>query len=179
MDEVWWRAPWAYRGLFLGLALLILFLRLLPLGQTPGSLPGPDILLCLILAWMVRRPEFLPVPIIVIVILTEDILLLRPPGLWTALVVVATEFLRSRVALTRELNFPVEWMLISGIMLGMMLVYRLTLALTFVPQPGFGVTLVQTLWSIAVYPAVVLLSQLLFDLRKPAMGEVDKAGKRL
>jgi len=179
MDEVWWRAPWAYRGLFLGLALLILFFRLLPLGQTPGSLPGPDLLLCLIMAWMVRRPEFLPMPIIVIVILVEDLFLLRPPGLWTALMVVATEFLRTRVALTRELNFPVEWMLISGIMLAMMLAYRLTLAVTFVPQPGFGVVLVQTLWSIGIYPVVVLMSQFVLNLRKPAMGEVDKAGKRL
>ncbi|OYW57522.1 MAG: rod shape-determining protein MreD [Rhodobacterales bacterium 12-65-15] len=179
MDEVWWRAPWAYRALFLGLAFLILFFRLLPLGQTPGSLPGPDLLLCLIMAWMVRRPEFLPLPIILVVILIEDFLLMRPPGLWTALMVVATEFLRSRVALTRELNFPVEWMLISGIMLGLMVAYRLILAVTFVPQPGFGVVLVQTLWSIVIYPAVVLASQVALNLYKPAMGEVDKAGKRL
>lgn len=179
MDEVWWRAPWAYRGLFLGLALLILFFRLLPLGQTPGRLPGPDLLLCLIMAWMVRRPEFLPLPIIVVVILIEDFLLMRPPGLWTALLVVATEFLRTRVALTRELNFPVEWMLVSGLMLGMTLTYQLTLAVTFEPQPSFGVTLVQTLWSIVVYPVVVLVSQFALNLRKPAAGEVDKAGKRL
>lgn len=179
MDEVWWRRPSAYRGLFIGLALLIMFCRLLPLGQTPGGLPGPDLLLCLILAWMVRRPEFLPLPIILGVILIEDFLLMRPPGLWTAIVVLATEFLRSRIALTRELNFPIEWMLISGIMLAMLLGYRLALAISFVPQPGFGAMLVQTLWSIGVYPVIVLLSHLMLNLRKPATGEVDKAGNRL
>lgn len=179
MDEVWWRRPWAYRSLFLTLALITLFWRLLPLGQVPGRLPGPDLLLCIILAWMVRRPEFLPMPIILGVILVEDLLLMRPPGLWTAIVVLATEFLRARVALTRELNFAVEWMLISGIMLGMLIVYRLILAVTFVPQPGFGAMLVQSLWSIAVYPVIVLASQRVLDLQKPAMGEVDKAGKRL
>jgi hypothetical protein len=46
--------------------------------------------------------------------LVEDLVLLRPPGLWTALVVLATEFMRSRAALTRELNFVVEWLLVSG-----------------------------------------------------------------
>ena len=35
--------------------------------------------------------------------LVEDLILMRPPGLWTALVVMASEFIRSRVALTREL----------------------------------------------------------------------------
>jgi len=179
MDDPWWRSLLAYRALFLGLALLTLFFRLLPSGQTPGSLPGPDVLLCLILAWMVRRPEYLPLSVIVIVILMEDLLLQRPPGLWSAIVVLATEFLRGRVTLTRELNFPVEWMLVSGIMLGMMLVNRLVLAIVFVPQPGFGLVLVQSLWSIAIYPGVVLLSQLAFNLHKPAMGEVDRAGRRL
>jgi rod shape-determining protein MreD len=169
MVEFWRQAHWVFRALFLALALFLLFIRLLPLGNAPGSLPGPDLLLCLILAWVIRRPEFLPMPLILGVILIEDLILMRPPGLWTAIVVLATEFLRGRVALTRELNFLVEWMLISGVMLGMMLAYRLALGLAFV----------QFLWSIALYPLVVGLSHLVLDLRKPAMGEVDSFGRRL
>lgn len=179
MVEFWRQAHWIFRGLFLGLALFLLFLRLLPLGNEPGSLPGPDLLLCLILAWVIRRPDFLPMPLILGVILIEDLILMRPPGLWTAIVVLGTEFLRSRVALTRELNFLVEWMLISGVMLGMMLTYRLVLGLAFVPQPAFGFAVVQVLWSIALYPLVVGLSRLVLDLRKPATGEVDSYGRRL
>jgi rod shape-determining protein MreD len=113
------------------------------------------------------------------VILIEDLMLMRPPGLWTAIVVLATEFLRGRVALTRELNFLVEWMVISGVMLGMMLAYRLVMALAFVPQPAFGFAAVQLLWSIALYPLVVGLSRLVLDLRKPATGEIDSFGRRL
>ena len=179
MAEVSRQAHWIFRGLFLTLALVLLFTRLLPLGNDPGALPGPDLLLCLILAWVVRRPDFLPMPLILVVILIEDLILLRPPGLWTAIVILATEFLRSRAALTRELNFLVEWMLVSGLMLGMMLVYRLVLGVAFVPQPAFGFAIVQVLWSIALYPLIVGLSRLLLDLRKPAMGEVDDFGRRL
>lgn len=168
-----------FRGLFLGLALGVMFLRLLPLAHLPGTLPGPDLMLCLILAWVVRRPDFLPMPMVLAVVLVEDMLLMRPPGLWTAIVVLATEFLRGRVALTRELSFLVEWMLITGVMVAMMLTYRLVLGLAQVPQPGFGLVLVQLLWSVAVYPLVVLLSRLILDLRKPAMGEVDGFGRRL
>ncbi len=179
MVEFWRQAHWIFRSLFLALALFLLFVRLLPLGGAPGTLPGPDLLLCLILAWVVRRPDFLPMPLILTVILIEDLILMRPPGLWTALVISVTEFLRSRIALTRELNFLVEWMLVSGLMLGMLLVYRLVLGLAFVPQPPFGFAIVQVLWSIALYPLVVGLSRLVLDLRKPATGEVDSFGRRL
>jgi rod shape-determining protein MreD len=179
MGDFWRQTHWIFRGLFLALALVLLFLRLLPLGQVPGTLPGPDLMICIILAWVIRRPDFLPMPLILVVILVEDLILMRPPGLWTAIVILATEFLRGRVALTRELNFLVEWVLIAGVMLAMMLGYRLALALAFVPQPPFGFVVVQYLWSIAVYPVVVMLSLFILDLRKPAMGEIDDFGRRL
>ncbi|MBP9184585.1 MAG: rod shape-determining protein MreD [Fuscovulum sp.] len=175
-----WRAEhWGYRALFLGLAVLVLFIRLLPLGGDPGAFPGPDLLLCLIMAWVMRRPDFMPVGLVVLVVLVEDLILLRPPGLWTALVVLATEFIRSRAALTRELNFVVEWLLVTGLMVAMLLAYRLVFALALLPQPGFGYAVVQVLWSAVAYPFVVGASRLVLDLRKPATGETDDYGRRL
>src|SRR5690606_34096528 len=100
------------------------------------------------------------------VILIEDLLLLRPPGLWTALMVLAAEFLRGRHALTREMNFAVEWLLASALMIAMLLAQRLALTLTLVDVPPFGFAVVQVLWSILAYPLVVGLSRLAFDLRK-------------
>lgn len=172
-------AVWLYRGIFLALALVIMFLRLLPLGTEAGRLPGPDLLLSVMLAWVMRRPDYLPVMMIAAIVLLEDVILMRPPGLWTALVVLATEFLRSRAALTRELSFTVEWMLIAGLMVGLLLGYRLFFAVAFLPQPAFGFAMTQTLWSILCYPLVVMASRLILDLRKPAMGELDALGKRL
>ena len=173
------RRVWLYRGIFVGLALFILFIRLLPLGTVPGHLPGPDLLLCIMLAWVMRRPDYLPVLMITLIVFLEDVMLMRPLGLWTALVVLATEFLRSRAALTRELSFAVEWMLIAGLMIGLLLAYRLFFAVAFVPQPAFGFALTQTIWSILCYPIVVMASRLILDLRKPAMGELDDIGRRL
>jgi rod shape-determining protein MreD len=170
---------WAYRAAFVGIALVLLFLRLLPLGSEAGQWPGPDILLCVMMAWVMRRPDYLPVALIAAVVLLEDMILMRPPGLWTALVILATEFIRSRVALTRELSFPVEWLLVSGLMLGMLVGYRLVFAAAFLPQPGLGFVLLQVLWSILCYPVVVVVSLVTLDLRKPATGEVDSYGRRL
>ena len=179
MIDFWRQADWLHRGLFVGLAVLSLFIRLLPLGGEPGGLPGPDLMLCLVLAWIVRRPDFLPMPLIMVVFLVEDLVLMRPPGLWTALVVIATEFLRGRVILTRELSFAAEWGLIAGLMVTMLLVYRLILGLALVPEPPFGFAAAQILWSIGSYPLVVVASRLIIDLHKPGTGEVDERGRRL
>lgn len=170
---------WVYRGLFLAIAVFLLFTRLLPLGSVAGDWPGPDILLCVIFAWAVRRPDCLPVWLLAAVLLTEDMIVMRPPGLWTAIVIVAVEFVRARVALTRELVFLTEWALVAGLMLGCLLVYRLVFTVTFLPQPGFGFALLQTVWSILCYPLVVGISRLAFNMRKPSTGEVDRFGRPL
>ncbi len=173
------RSAWLHRALFVAIALLLLFLRLLPLGSMAGQLPGPDILLCIVFAWTMRRPDYLPAILITAVVLLDDMILMRPPGLWTALVIIASEFVRARVALTRELNFGVEWLLVAGMMVAMLLAYRLVFAMVLLPQPAFGFAMVQVLWSIMCYPVVVALSRYVLDLHKPAMGEVDAYGRRM
>lgn len=170
---------WAYRGIFLLLVLVLLFLRILPIGDADGGLPGPDLLLCLIFAWVIRRPDHLPALLIAAVVLVEDLVLMRPPGLWAAAMVLATEFLRGRSALTRELVFLVEWLLVTGLMLAMMLGTRLVLALAFVDQPAFAFAFAQIAASALVYPIVVGVLRLALDIRKPSTGEVDAFGRPL
>lgn len=180
MVRGWINPIWAHRLIFVGAAALLMFLRLLPLHTAAaGRLPGPDILLCLAFAWTMRRPEYLPVWLLVAILLMEDFLLMRPPGLWTALVIMATEFIRNRVALTRELSFGVEWLMVAALMFAVFLAYRLVFSLVLLPQPDFGFAAVQILWSIVVYPVAVAISRYGLDLRKPAAGEVDAYGRPL
>ncbi|WP_151717981.1 rod shape-determining protein MreD [Gemmobacter serpentinus] len=168
-----------HRGLYLLVALVLLFMKLLPLGNDPEGLPGPDLLLCVTFCWLLRRPDYLPVLLIAAVFLLEDLLLMRPPGLWTALVLVGSEILRSRIALTRELSFPLEWLFIGLLMTAMFLGYRLAFAVTLLPQVAFGFAMAQVVASIVVYPVVVWLSKLVLGVHKPGMGEVDDMGRRL
>ncbi|MFN4159074.1 MAG: rod shape-determining protein MreD [Gemmobacter sp.] len=170
---------WMYRGAFLGLALFILFLRLLPLGGEAGRWPGPDLMLCLMMAWVTRRPDYLPAVLIAAVVLVEDLILMRPPGLWAAIVVMGTEFLRSRSALTRELAFVAEWLMVGVVMLAMQLGYRLVMAVAFLDQPGFGQAFAQVVMTILCYPLVTGLLHLALQLRKPSTGEVDDFGRRM
>ena len=164
---------WAYRGLYAGLAFALLFLRMLPLGSVAGTWPGPDLLVCLTFAWVLRRPDYAPV------LLVEDLLVMRPPGLWTAIIVLAAEFLRQRGALAREISFAVEWLMVAAVMAASLMAFRLVLMLTLLPQASLGQAIIQLIASILCYPVVVGVSRLAFGVRKPATGEVDAYGRRL
>jgi rod shape-determining protein MreD len=179
MVDPFHRELWALRVIYVALAALFFFLRILPLGSEAGAWPGPDVFLALTLAWVLRRPDQLPVMLILLVMLAEDFLLMRPPGLWTALVVLATEFLRGRAALTRELGFAMEWLLIGAVLIVMLLSYRIILAIAFLAQPSFAMAMVQTFATFLCYPFVVGVAHLALRLRKPAMGEVDAMGRPL
>ena len=168
-----------HRLLFVALFVVLLFLRLLPMPSTAGDWPGPDILLCLVFAWTLRRPDYLPFWLVALVVLAEDLVLMRPPGLWAALVVAGSEFFRARAGLARELAFGMEWLLVAAIMVALFVTYYLVQSLVLVAQAPFGFTLIQLIASVVFYPAAVVLSRLGFGLRKPATGEVDARGRRL
>lgn len=170
---------WAGRGAFVIAVLAAMFLRLLPLPAEAGRWPGPDLVLCLACAWVLRRPDYVPALLIGLVLLLEDMILMRPPGLWAALMLLGTEFLRARASFSRELTFLSEWIMVAMVMTAMMLAYRLVQAVVMLPQPGLTFSLVQTAGSVLAYPVVVLASRLVVGLRKPATGELDAMGRRL
>ena len=170
---------WAGRGLYVALAGLIVFVRLLPLDTSAGGLPAPDLLLCLTLAWVLRRPDHVPAPLIAAVFLTCDFLFLRPPGLWTLMVLLATEFLRAREPFARELPFALEIALVAGVLIAATLGEALILAIFLVPKAGLGVALSHMLMTLVAYPFVVAALWLGLGLRRAAPGEVDQLGRRL
>ncbi len=172
-------AVWAYRALYAGLVAVLLFLRLLPLGSANGGGLAPDLVFCITMAWVLRRPDYVPALLIAAIVLLEDMLLLRPPGLWAALTVLAAEFLRNRAALTRELSFVMEWLLVATVLAAATLGLRLALMVTMLEQVSLAQTMVQMVVSILWYPAVVAVSRLGLGVHKPATGEVDAYGRRL
>lgn len=169
---------WRYGVLFFVLAFVIVFARLLPLGPGPG-LPGPDLLVCVAFAWVLRRPGAVPVLSIAAVMFLTDILFMRPIGLWTACVVLGSEFLRSREPFSRDLPFLLEWLVVSVVIVSMTLGYSLILAIFGVDQPSLGLRLIQMIATILAYPPVVLFSVALLGLRKMAPGAVDELGRRM
>lgn len=169
----------AFTALYLTLVAGMLFVRLLPLEVGLSGLPGPDLVLCLTLAWVLRRPLHVPVLVIALVFLVEDLLLMRPPGLWALIVLGATAFLRRRRPAVREVGLLVEWGVVAAVMAAMVLVQRVVLVIVMVPLPPLDLSLLKLVVTVLVYPLVVGVLQGVFRVRKPATGEVDERGRKL
>ena len=169
----------SYRALFLVLALADLFVRLMPLSALPSDWPGPDVLVCLTVLWVQRRPDYLPSFMIAALFFLDDLMTMRPPGLWALIVLIGTEILRVREAGMRDLPFWGEWLAGGAFMAAMVLTYQFFLTLFMVPGVSLGPVLLNLFATIALYPPLALGLQWLVGLRRTATGEVDALGQRL
>lgn len=156
--------------LFLLAAWALLFVRLLPLSGA-ALWPGPDAVLALIMAWVLRRPDQLAAPVIVLALLVEDLLLMRPLGLWPVIVLLGTEAARLREPRWRDQTFMVEWLRVAMLMAAMILGYRLVQVLFMLPVPALGQVILQLLATVAAYPAVVLAARWLLGLRRDSRSD--------
>lgn len=171
----------AYRALFLVLVLAHVLFALMPLGAGAPRVPGPDILFCIIAAWMIRRPDYLPWPIVAGSVLLTDFLFLQPPGLWTLLVLIATEILRSRARQEPDslIQFHTELGLVAGVFTAALLTERAVYALFMLNQPSLGVTLLHLLTTLATYPVVVAGCVYLLGVRRMTPDEANLMGMRI
>lgn len=169
------RHVWTYRLLFLALSLLVIAYKLLPLEADDYGIPAPDILLALTLAWLLRQPAVVPVLSIVAVFLLADFLFQRPPGLWTLLVLLASESLRRRRAQMTEFPFLVEWGVFAGAVFGLLILNRIMLWMLVVEQTTLGLTLAHGIVTVAIYPLVVAVSKFALGLRKITPAEPETA----
>lgn len=154
-------------GLFILLAAGLLLTRLLPLSGTGGGWPGPDLLLCLSIAWVMRRPDLLPVWAVAAVALLGDLLLQRPPGLWAALLVLGTEFARWRSQPGQSLPIAGEMSLFAGLCAALICINWLVLTAFMVPQVSLGNALAQVPPTVLAYPVVLLVLVQVLGVRRP------------
>lgn len=173
------RGPWSGRITYVVLASVLLVAPLLPLSAVPRAYATPDILLLVTAAWAARRPDTLPAPVVVGVFLLADFLFQRPPGLYAALVLLMTEWLRRRSLRLRKGSFLGEWVAVGTAIAAMGLGNRAILAAMMTPQAPLGLTLTQLILTIALYPVIAGVAHLALGLRRPAQGEVDSLGHRL
>lgn len=169
---------WWMRSVYALLALGLLFWNLLPLSTLPKSWAGPDLLVALTFAWALRRPDFVPVLLVAVVMLLSDLLLHRPPGLMAFLVVLGAEQLKTRAIGFRDASFAGEWAAVGFVVIAVFMVNRVTLAVLMVDQAPLGLILIQMVATIAIYPVVVLISHLFLGVRKLAPGDDDAIGTR-
>lgn len=173
------RRTWPGLVIYLLLAFVLVVAPLLPLTMVPRPYATPDMLLAVTAAWAARRPDTLPALAVAAVFLLADFLFQRPPGLYAALVLLMTEWLRRRSTRLRKGSFLGEWVAVGTGIAAVGLLNRAILAALMTPQAPLGLTLIQLILTIALYPLIAGVAHLALGLRRPAQGEVDALGHRL
>jgi len=145
----------------------------------PRGWAGPDLLIALSFAWVVRRPDYVPTLAVAAMLLLADMLFQRPPGLWSALVLIAMEGLRSSGRRSRQDGFALEWMNMAITLTVITVIYQLILMMLIAGPPPLTLSLMALIATILAYPVVVLLSGVLLGVRKAAPGAIDALGHRI
>ncbi len=169
---------WLMRGTYLLLAFAVVFLHLLPLNTQPDRWPFPDVMIALTFAWVLRRPDYVPMLVVAMVMLMSDLLLQRPPGLLAALVVLGTSYLRSAAPSMRDIGFLAEWSSVAAVTAVVFLLNRVFLSIFSVQQAALGPVIVQLILTIAIYPAVVGFSQSVLGVRRISAADASTVGVR-
>ncbi|RMF40596.1 MAG: hypothetical protein D6754_02805 [Alphaproteobacteria bacterium] len=151
---------------------LCLLLSLAPAGLAPAALPMPDLVTLVLLGWMIRRPEAVPLPLLLAVSLGAELLRGAPLGIGTLCLLAAAELMdRLRGWLGRN-GFLAEWLLAALIVTAMSLMQCLALWISFGPLPPAMAVLSYTALTAALYPAVLFIQRLVLPLHAPPLVEV-------
>ncbi|WP_234999457.1 rod shape-determining protein MreD [Roseovarius albus] len=137
---------------------------------------GPDLMLAFTLAWVRRRPDYIPAILVAFVFLLADLLFQRPPGLLSVIVVLACELQRRRTMLFRTQPLLVEWFNVAIVVAAIALANRLVLSVTFVDQVPLGLNLMQVIATVLVYPLVVFATQVIFGVRRTTKKDIAAMG---
>ena len=158
---------WVYRIIFIAVAIFLILANLMPLQTTPQRWPWPNILLLVIFCWSLREPNFVPIPLVITVLLLQDLLLHRPPGLFSGISVIILIWIKVITASSDEKSFLAEWVRVTLAFASISLVYHLVLSLSFVNTTELRITLIQTIFNISIYPLIVLVSHYIFRVKRP------------
>lgn len=158
---------WLYRGLACVLVGLWAFVTLLPLSGPSSVLPWPDLTFCMMLAWIIRRPDLMPFPLVVTLGLIMDFLFFKTPGAWTLALLFATEVVRKSTDQEGDSGLAFEAVAVLVAMFGAFLGHRAILAVFGVQQPPLGGTLLELVFTIAAYPLVALVTVYILRIRRP------------
>lgn len=141
--------------LFLGLGVVAVQAALVPLGPG-GTLVPPDLLYCLAVAWVIRRPKSAPLWAITGLGLFADVMLSRPIGLGALGLLLASEWFRLHARRFHGSPFPLEWLAAATGFAAVLGGMTLALALVLAPRPGLATLLPYLAATAIAYPLVVL-----------------------
>lgn len=139
------------------LSIVAIYAETAPLGLGPNAPPSPDLLLCVMIYWSIRRPGSVPMILIFALGLMRDLLTDVPVGAGALSLVLVTEAFKTWRRYLARSNFLVEWMAAgAAALLGTAFVWLLVM-LTLAQPPYVMSVLHQCLYTAMIYPVFVLV----------------------
>ncbi|MDG2405052.1 MAG: rod shape-determining protein MreD [Paracoccaceae bacterium] len=157
--------------LYISLGIAIIFYRLLPLETIPATWVGPDLLVAATFLYAVRRPAYVPMISVAVLFLFSDLMLHHPPGLMSLFMVLSCEWLKRRSHYLRVATFSVEWLAVAFVIVVQVVGSHIILTLTMATTTPAGLTAMQAVGTILLYPILSRLSHHVFGIHKAPTGE--------
>ncbi len=165
-----------YWAIFLLIWAFSMFVWILPSNIIDGNWPAANWTLLFAFAWVLRRPNFVPVALVACLFLLDDLIFMRPPGLMASLSIIGLEFLRNRSKYSRELPFLFEWALVATVISAIMAMNLLMQALFVITLPEIRLYFFYYVITLLAYPLTVLVSAQLLGVRQLKAGAIDERG---
>jgi rod shape-determining protein MreD len=160
----------------LGLGALSVLAVTIPLGPG-GALVAPDLVYCLLVGWVIRRPARTPLWLVVALALFADVMLSRPLGLGALGLMLVVETFRRRALLFHGAPFLLEWGAAVAAFAAMLLAMHLALEIVFVAPPGLVPSLRYLVATTIAYPLVVLGLTWCLHVRAPRAVSAYRIGR--
>jgi rod shape-determining protein MreD len=152
---------------FAACGLFAIYLQLVPFSHAAEGRGLPDLLFCLVAAWVLRRPASAPLWAVLGLGLLADLLLSRPLGLGTLGLVLASEVLRAKRSHIQAGSFAAEWLHVVALFALMLAGTALALRLAFAEGPGLAAMLDHATATAIGYPLAVMVLHFGLGLRGP------------
>lgn len=166
-----------YPLIFIFISFLYMFFRMLPLDLIARSWAAPDILICFMISWSMRKPEAIPPILIAAIFLLQDFLFQRPPGLYAALALLVCEWSKRQALLAEEFPFLIEWLTATMALVALFVGYRLILSLSFSALAPFRLSLFELFITIVSFPIIVGICRYALRLKSPQLLPFDKINR--
>ena len=139
------------------MGVLAVYVEAAPLGVPVDAPPSPDLLLCLVAYWSIRRPGSIPMLLVFALGLFRDMVTDVPIGAGAlSLILVSEGFKVWRRRLAQSM-FLTEWLAVTAASLASTGLVCILIALTFAQPPYLTPLLNQSLFTAMVYPFLVLV----------------------
>lgn len=150
--------------LLMVLGIVAIYAEAAPLGVGPTAPPSPDLLICVLVYWSIRRPGSVPLLAVFALGLIRDFLTDLPVGAGTLSLVIITELFKSQHHYLKRISFMKEWLaMTAAVFLSTAFVWMLVV-LTLAQPPYVIELLHQCLYTMMIYPVIAMTLRWVFRI---------------